>query len=76
MSIYLATGICAVLIISFLLDKVNVLGSEKRKGVCNLFIATLKHLKDNRMKLLVPLTVYSGLEQGFVFGDFTKVRHF
>ncbi len=74
LSIYLATGVIAVLLIAILLDKVSVLGSDKRdNGVCNLFIATLKHLKDRRMQLLVVLTMYSGLEQGFVFGDFTQV---
>ena len=73
-SIYLAVGILAIILIISLLDKVKVLGSDKRNhGVFSLFIATLKHLKDVRMRLLIPLTMYSGLEQGFVFGDFTKV---
>ena len=39
----------------------------------NLFFATLYHLKDTRMILIIPLTIYSGLEQGFIFADFTKV---
>ena len=26
------------------------------------------------MKLLIPLTVYSGLEQAFVAGEFTRVK--
>ena len=74
MSIYLAVGIMAVILIALLLDKITVLGSDKKdKGVFSLFIATMKHLKDKRMRLLIPLTIYSGLEQGFVFGDFTRV---
>ena len=74
MSIYLAVGIIAAILIGLLLDKITVLGSEKKdKGIFSLFFATMKHLKDQRMLLLIPLTIYSGLEQGFVFGDFTKV---
>ncbi|XP_065055272.1 protein unc-93 homolog A-like isoform X3 [Rhopilema esculentum] len=73
MSIYLAVGILAVILISTTLDKITILGSEKKNhGVFSLFIATARHLKDRRMQLLIPLTMYSGLEQGFVYGDFTK----
>lgn len=74
MSIYLAVGIMAAIIIALLLDKIKVLGSEtKDRGFFSLFFATMRHLKDTRMRLLIPLTIYSGLEQGFVYGDFTKV---
>lgn len=42
-----------------------------------LLIATIKHVwKDTRMQMIVPLTIYSGLEQAFVFGDFTAVSVF
>ena len=74
MSIYLAVGIMAAILIGLLLDKIKVLSSERKdRGVCSLFLATIRHLKDVRMQLLIPLTIFSGLEQGFVFGDFTKV---
>ena len=38
-----------------------------------LFVATLGMMKDSRLLLLIPLIIFTGLEQGFVFGDFTKV---
>ena len=41
---------------------------------CQLVLATVRLLKDHRMVLLIPLTIYSGLEQGFITGDFTRVR--
>ena len=67
----------AAILIALLLDKITVLGSEKKdKGFLSLFIATMRHLKDKRMRLLIPLTIFSGLEQGFVFGDFTRVIDF
>lgn len=37
------------------------------------FLATFRHLKDKRQCLLIPLTMYSGFEQGFLSGDYTKV---
>eukprot|EP00794_Sanderia_malayensis_P014408 gene14408-15909_t len=73
LSIYLAVGILAVILVVTMLEKITVLGSEKRdNGVCSLFIATLRHLKERRMQLLIILTMFSGLEQGFVFGDYTN----
>ena len=36
--------------------------------------ATLGHMRDPRQVLLIPLTVFSGLEQAFFSSDFTAVR--
>ncbi|CAH1778622.1 unnamed protein product [Owenia fusiformis] len=44
--------------------------SEKYKP--ELLIATFAHLRDINQVLLIPLTMYSGLEQAFITGDFTK----
>ncbi|XP_069811635.1 protein unc-93 homolog A-like isoform X2 [Dendropsophus ebraccatus] len=35
-------------------------------------LETLRHLKDKRQCLLIPLTMWSGFEQGFLSGDYTK----
>ena len=54
------------------LDKEDV--KEKRKFSFQLTLETLKHLKRSKcQKLLLVLTIYSGYEQAFVMGDFTKV---
>lgn len=37
------------------------------------FLATFKLLRDPRLLLLIPLTMYSGFEQSFLSGEFTKV---
>lgn len=77
LSIYVATGVFAVLLMIALLDRLT--GSldrrkEQESGV-SLLIATAKHLTDIRMLLVLPLTLFSGLEQAFTFGDFTAVKY-
>ncbi|CAH1229826.1 UNC93A [Branchiostoma lanceolatum] len=70
--IYLGCGLFAVLFLVVFLDKLKDEGEEKKAGL-QLLIATLKHLKDDKRQiLLVPITIYSGLEQAFVSGDYTK----
>ena len=75
MGIYLAFGFLAMLVIFFFLDKIELESSaeNKEQGNCSLFISTLKFLKERKMQLLIPITMFSGLEQGFVFADFSKV---
>ena len=75
MGIYLAFGCLAIAVVFLFLDKIEVIKEQNRsRGICDLFVATLKHVKkSNKMKLLIPITMFSGLEQGFVFADFTKV---
>ena len=75
LSIYVGTGVFAVLLIIVLLDRLTGAldrRKEQESGV-SLLIATLKHLKDKRMLLVLPLTMFSGLEQAFTFGDYTAV---
>jgi hypothetical protein len=74
-SIYLGSGIFAILIVIFLLDRLSGNLSRKKDEVSGfkLLLATLNHLKDRRMQLVLPITFFSGIEQAFIFGDFTKV---
>lgn len=49
---------------------------RKNKGnesFCSTFLATFKLLRDPRLLLLIPLTMYSGFEQSFLSGEYTKV---
>ena len=75
LGIYTATGVTAVILVIALLDKLTGAQSRKKDSVSgvSLLLATLRHLKDKRQLLLLPLTFFSGLEQAFIFGDFTKV---
>ena len=71
-SIYLVCGVLSIAVVLFLLDKLHDEEKEEKPPMFRLFFATLRHLRDIRMLLIIPLTMYSGLEQGFVFADFTK----
>lgn len=39
-----------------------------------LLISTAKHLRNFNQLLLIPLTIWSGLQQSFLGAQFTKVR--
>ncbi|XP_013773994.1 protein unc-93 homolog A-like [Limulus polyphemus] len=72
--IYLASALCGAILTGLFLDPLereSVYFEKKLTGV-RLLLATLKHLKNPRQLLLIPLTVYSGLEQAFFLSDYTK----
>ncbi|XP_061234517.1 protein unc-93 homolog A isoform X3 [Neopsephotus bourkii] len=78
LGIYTASGVLAVLLIVTFLDQIKSDQAETEKEILetssfwSTFLATFQHLKDKRQCLLIPLTIYSGLEQGFLSGDYTK----
>ena len=78
LGIYLGCGVLGATMLMALLDK-NVgskrINSDLKITTKELFFSTMKMLKDSRCQLLVPLVLFVGLEQGFIFGDFTKVSH-
>ncbi|XP_074898188.1 protein unc-93 homolog A isoform X2 [Buteo buteo] len=73
-----ASGVLAVLLIAIFLDEIKSDQAETEKEILetpsfwSTFLATFQHLKDKRQCLLIPLTMYSGFEQGFLSGDYTK----
>ncbi|XP_009327481.1 PREDICTED: protein unc-93 homolog A isoform X2 [Pygoscelis adeliae] len=73
-----ASGVLAVLLIVVFLDQIKPDQAETEKetletpSFCSTFLATFQHLKDKRQCLLIPLTMTSGFEQGFLSGDYTK----
>lgn len=66
----------AVLVVAVFLDNIDweraAQFREKREPFCQTFLATFRLLQDWRLLLLVPLTMYSGFEQSFLSGEFTK----
>ncbi|KAK3761070.1 hypothetical protein RRG08_022474 [Elysia crispata] len=75
--IYLGSAVLAAIIISLFLDPItldNDSGVEQgRKLSPKLLVATFKHLFTSPTQmLLIPITVYSGIEQAFIQGDFTQ----
>lgn len=74
--IYLACACLAFFMIVFFLDKIQLDKDESRQGKVSmkLLVETFRHLYNSHyQKLLIPLTLYSGIEQAFIAGDFTKV---
>ncbi|XP_015713482.1 protein unc-93 homolog A [Coturnix japonica] len=78
LGVYTASGVLAVLLIIIFLDQIKSEQAENEKEIqktssfWSTFLATFQHLKDKRQCLLIPLTMYSGFEQGFLAGDYTK----
>ena len=70
------------MIVAFL-DKISLdttecdsaeIGRQKRNKTLNLLSSIVAHFwKSTYLKLLAPLTIYSGIEQAFVAGEFTRV---
>ncbi|GIY34334.1 protein unc-93 homolog A, partial [Caerostris darwini] len=78
--IYLVFVVLAGFVILFVMDSLdddsqerdNKVEKKKTKLSANLLIATLKHMKNKDQLLLIPLSFYCGLADGFYNSDFTK----
>ncbi|KAG8444321.1 hypothetical protein GDO86_009489 [Hymenochirus boettgeri] len=71
---YTGCGLLAVVLIILFLDQTHVEKQKtKNESLCCLnLLASFNHLRDKRQCLLIPLTMFSGFEQGFITSDFTK----
>lgn len=68
----------AVIVIAVGLDPITLDREDgrRRQFSFHLVLETAKHWwRSNYQKLLVILTMYSGVEQAFVTGDYTKVLY-
>ncbi|CAG5123752.1 unnamed protein product [Candidula unifasciata] len=74
--IYLGSAVIAAIIVSVFLDKIVLdkeSSAEDRKLSPKLLVSTFRHLFSSPIQLmLIPMTIYSGVEQAFIGGDFTK----
>lgn len=75
LSVYLACGIAAVITVALFVQRLERNDKKTPETTCGLFLATTKLMREANIVLLIPLTVYSGLEQAFITGDFTKVTN-
>ena len=62
-----------ILIIVIFLDDERPAGSKDTKFSFKLLAATGRQLKNKYQLLMIPLTVYIGMEQGFMVAEFTMV---
>jgi len=77
-TIYLACLALAVVIVAMFVDPLSRYGEKQRKadspelsGV-KLLTATASHLKKPYQQLLIPITIWIGMEQAFIGADFTQ----
>lgn len=78
-SIYLSCILAAVVIIAVFLDPLKRYGEKRRGSVSaieiggkELLSATFKQLRKSNQQLLIPITVFIGMEQAFIGADFTQ----
>ncbi|KAG5277479.1 hypothetical protein AALO_G00118080 [Alosa alosa] len=73
---YIGVGVLAVILVAVLLDNIDRDSAREFRGnrtpFCGTFLATFKLLRDKRLVMLIPLTMYSGFEQSFLSGEYTK----
>lgn len=81
--IYLSCILVAVAIIALFMDPLKRYGERRRgsisaqeTGGIQLLAATFRQLKKPNQQLLIPLTVFIGMEQAFIGADFTQVNNF
>lgn len=79
--IYLSCIAVAVTIIGVFMDPLSRYGERRRGSISaqetsgiQLLSATFKQLKKPNQQLLIPLTVFIGMEQALIGADFTQVR--
>ena len=77
--IYLACSLAAAVIIAIFVDPLTRFGEDERAEETEqlsgfqLLVATFRHLKNKNQLLVIPITIWSGIEQGFFGADFTAV---
>lgn len=71
-------GVLAMIIVAIFLDNIDREQTSRFRGNREPFwhtlLATFRLLKDWRLVALIPLTMYSGFEQSFLSGEYTKAR--
>ena len=78
--IYLALSFLAAIIVSVFVDPLSRFVQNEGKEVGKksggqLLISTFNHMKKKEQLLIIPITFWSGIEQGFFSADFTAVRN-
>jgi len=76
MGIFAGVGLFGALIVGCFVDNIDTeivsTNEKKAQKPTDLLVATFKQMKDKRQLLLIPITMYSGFEQAFIWGDYTR----
>ncbi|KAM8952971.1 protein unc-93 homolog A-like [Pelodytes ibericus] len=70
-------GVLAVILVAALLDQIDLTEEENNEAdvktsIWKLLLDTFRQLRDKRQCLLIPLTIFSGFQQGFLSSDYTR----
>ena len=71
--IYTGCGVAAMITVALFLRPVQPSEENQSANTLELFSATMRLMMDRRLLMMIPITMYSGLEQAFIQGDYTKV---
>ncbi|KAM3861461.1 protein unc-93 homolog A-like [Diretmus argenteus] len=73
---YIGVGVLAMIIVAVFLDNIDQEQASEFRGsrepLWHTFLATFRLLRDRRLVILIPVTMYSGFEQSFLAADYTK----
>jgi len=79
--VYLACSVLSAIVVTLAVDPLSRYGENERTGSdgkkkdklsgFQLLIATFKHMMKPYQLLVIPLTIWSGVEQGFFLSDYT-----
>nr|XP_051710134.1 protein unc-93 homolog A [Oryctolagus cuniculus] len=76
LGIYTGSGVLAVLLLAVFLEPIEDAaqsgGGEKPPPVWSTLLSTFRLFRDKRLCLLSLLPLYSGLQQGFLSGEYTR----
>jgi len=74
MGVFAVVGFAGAALVGLLVDDIQLSESEsaEKKDSMEMLKATVNHMKDRRQLLLIPITVYSGFEQAFLWSDYTR----
>lgn len=75
-TVFEVSGIVGLLLLVIAVKTLKKLGAVKQqqRKAFELAMSVVKLHKDVKVLLLIPITFYSGLEQAFIFAEYTKVR--
>lgn len=82
LSIYLGFTIISVIMSIIFIDRIKSLFNFKSHGgkrlrICSIYSTYFRYIemavKDSKLQLTAPLSLFIGLEQGFIYSDFMKV---
>ncbi|KAJ8020381.1 Protein unc-93-like A [Holothuria leucospilota] len=70
--VYLVCGITGICIVVIFLQKLERNEDQDEKETCGLFLATFKLMQNINIVLIIPFSLYAGLQKAFITANFTK----